>query len=316
MGAIGLLVAVVAVALAAPAGAVADYQHVVMSGETLTSVAAQDGLSVAALAAANGLSTTAELIAGSVLQIPPQTAAPATTVAVQMSSYIVQPGDTLTAIADRAGTTVSALAALNGLDPNRVLLAGATLTLPAATTVTSSTGSVESSSTGSAESSATGSAESSATTTSETSGASAEADSAGPPYPTHEFASAAEIAQIAASNGVPAGLAQAIGWQESGFNNDEVSSAGAVGVMQITPSTWSWINQNLTNGTTLAPASAYSNVTGGVLLLRSLLADTGSESLAAAGYYQGLSSVRRVGMYSSTQQYVADVLALSQRFGG
>ena len=38
--------------------------------------------------------------------------------------------------------------------------------------------------------------------------------------------------------------------------------------------------------------------------------------MAAAAYYQGLSSVRRVGMFPETQQYVDNVLALRSRFGG
>ena len=40
--------------------------------------------------------------------------------------YIVQPGDTLSAIAARAGIRVAQLAAANGLDPNGLLLAGST----------------------------------------------------------------------------------------------------------------------------------------------------------------------------------------------
>ena len=38
--------------------------------------------------------------------------------------------------------------------------------------------------------------------------------------------------------------------------------------------------------------------------------------MAAAGYYQGLSSVRQNGLYSDTKQYVHNVLALQQHFGG
>jgi len=34
-----------------------------------------------------------------------------------------------------------------------------------------------------------------------------------------------------------------------------------------------------------------------------------------AGYYQGLSSVRKNGMYSDTKRYVANVLYLKHRFG-
>ena len=41
-----------------------------------------------------------------------------------------------------------------------------------------------------------------------------------------------------------------------------------------------------------------------------------ADRLAAAGYYQGLSSVRSRGMFDDTKRYVDNVLALSQRFGG
>jgi soluble lytic murein transglycosylase-like protein len=136
------------------------------------------------------------------------------------------------------------------------------------------------------------------------------------PYPTAERVSGSEIAGIAGSEGVPASLAKAIGWQESGWNNDLVSVDGAVGVMQILPGTWNWIQRTLTAGSTLSPYSAADNVRGGTLLLHSLLAATGSESMAAAAYYQGLSSVQRHGMYSDTQQYVNDVMSLASRFGG
>ena len=42
----------------------------------------------------------------------------------------------------------------------------------------------------------------------------------------------------------------------------------------------------------------------------------GDPALAAAGYYQGLSSVRRIGMLPETRRYVDNVLALRSRFGG
>ena len=137
------------------------------------------------------------------------------------------------------------------------------------------------------------------------------------PVPTPEHVSASEVGSIADANGVPPSLAKAIGWQESGFNNDVVSSADARGVMQILPSTWDWIQNNLTPSNPLAAASASENVRGGVLLLHSLLSSTGGDAaMAAAGYYQGLGSVRQRGMFSDTQQYVNSVMALRQRFGG
>jgi LysM repeat protein len=284
--------------LAAPAaGAI----HVVAPGETLTSVAAADGLSIAQLASANGLSTGSELISGSTLTIPPQSASAvssaATAAATQSATanegaYVVQPGDTLTAIAERAGTTIASLAAVNGLNPSDYLVSGTVLSLNgiAATGVTASVASPG--------------------TTGSTAG------TGQPPYPTAETVSSSQVGSIAASEGVPASLAAAVGWQESGFNNAEVSPTGAVGVMQIEPGTWSWIQSNLAGGQ-LGTASAHDNVLGGVLLLHQLLADTnGDPALAAAGYYQGLSSVLKSGMYSSTKQYVNDVLALQSQFGG
>ncbi len=128
--------------------------------------------------------------------------------------------------------------------------------------------------------------------------------------------SSGDIAAIAAENGVPASLAEAIAWQESGWNNDEVSGIGAVGVMQIVPSTWTWIDQYLTPSVPLGTASAAENIRAGVLLLHELLAVTGDDyAMAIAGYYQGLASVKAHGMYPDTRQYVDDVLALQQRFG-
>ena len=286
------LAALAALVLAAPAAATI---HVVAPGETLTSVAAADGLGIAQLAAANDLSPTAELISGQTLVIPPQTAGAvwsgSTQVAVTPArtnegSYVVQPGDTLTAIAERAGTTVASLAAANDLNPNRYLLIGTVLNLDGIA---------------SASSEAPGSTGSTAGT-------------GLPPYPTPERVSADEVGSIAAADGVPSSLADAIGWQERGFNNDLVSPTGATGVMQIEPGTWAWIQRSLAKGE-LASASAHDNVLGGVMLLHQLLADTGDDSaLAAASYYQGLASVQRSGMYPSTQAYVNDVLALQDQF--
>jgi len=318
--------------LFAPSAASADFGHVVLPGESLSSIAALDGLSVDQLAAANGLSPDAQLIAGSTLMIPPQgggsvssssstatgSSAAATTpssagdgdgdgddvgastaasgaASAGGGSYIVQPGDTLSAIAARAGTTVDQLAAANGLDPNGLLQIGAALSLPGAGSAGQSSASAAAG---------------------QPVGAPAEGSPGAPPYPTPERVSASQVGDIAAANGVPPSLAQAIGWQESGFNNDLVSSAGARGVMQILPGTWSWINGTLAPRP-LAPASAVSNVTGGVLMLHSLLNATGgNQALAAAGYYQGLPSVERNGMYSDTQQYVNNVMSLARQFGG
>ena len=298
----------------------------VAPGESLSSIAAADGLTLDQLASANGLSSDAQLQAGSNLTIPPQTApvvpittstaggqvtgqaegdgdadsddpgtglATAAPTTSTSGGYVVQAGDTLSAIAARAGTTVAELAAANGLDPNGPLLAGTVLQVSGAASALPSA-------------------------SSQPVGAAAEGSPAGGPYPTVETVTPAQVGSIAAASGVPPSLANAIAYQESGFNNNEVSSADARGVMQITPGTWSWIEQALVpGGPPLGPASALDNVRAGVLLLRSLLNSSGGNpALAAAGYYQGWPSVRQNGLLPSTQQYVNDVMALTPRFGG
>jgi soluble lytic murein transglycosylase-like protein len=313
--------------LAAPAIASANFLHVVSPGESLASVAATDGLSVAQLAAANGISASTPLITGAALAIPPRgasggmasgvvgasttgsaggdgdgddddvgrTVAAARTPAAPASpagSYVVRPGDTLSAVAARAGMTVAQLAADNGLNPKGYLLSGTVLRFGG------------------------GAAGPAAASVSQPVGAPAQGSAAGPPYTTSARVTASQIGSIAAANGVPPSLAEAIGWQESGFNNGLVSSADARGVMQILPGTWQWINSSLTR-TPLSPSSATDNVRGGVLLLHSLLQATGgSRSLAAAGYYQGLPSVERHGLLPSTQRYVRSVMSLASSFGG
>jgi LysM repeat protein len=345
------LIAALAV-LSTPAAASAESPYVVAPGESLSSVAAADGLSVEQLAAANGLSPEALLIAGSTLMVPsatgtaesagtgsevasntqpPASAVPGTedndgdsddagegtasssaaassasSPSSQSSgsgSYVVQPGDTLTAIAERSGASVESLAAANGIEANGLLLAGADLTLPGAPAEA-------------APSAAAVSGEPSAASAQPV-GTSAEGSASEPPYTTEETVSPAEVGSVAAENGVPPSLAEAIASQESGFNNGLTSSADARGVMQILPGTWSYINESLAGSTTLAPASAASNVRGGVLLLNSLLNSTGGNSeLAAAGYYQGLPSVLQEGELPSTEQYVSEVLERQQQFGG
>ncbi len=301
------------IVLGAPSIAAAAFTHVITPGESLSSVAESDGLSVAELAGANGLSPEAPLIAGGILLIPPQPTAPAESTAgggeslrageaeqeasgaeerppssAEAGAYVVQPGDTLSEIAAGDDTSVEALAELNGIDPNAPLLSGSLLKLPG----------------GSSEQTV---------AAGEGQPSTAEAVTE-PPYPTDETVSPAEVGSIAAEQGVPPSLAEAIAEQESGFNNGLTSSADARGVMQILPQTWGWISQDLAGPTPLEPDSATANVRGGVLLLRWLLDETeGDPALAAAGYVQGLQSVRQEGEAPETEQYVSDVLALQSR---
>jgi soluble lytic murein transglycosylase-like protein len=299
----GRAVLAAAALVAVPASASAGVPHVVGQGESLWSIAVANGFTTRALAAANGLSPDAHVILGSTITIPTVAEAraalgrlaaspappspPAASAPAPIGAYTVRPGDTLSELALRSGVPMRQMAYMNGLDPAKPLLIGTVLKLPT--------------------------------------GSPARPAAPAPaaprvvpvaPVPTAGRVTAAEIAPVALRNGVPPSLASAIAWQESGFNNAVVSPANARGVMQILPGTWDWVQRYLARRP-LNPALPIDNVAAGVLFLGHLLRETGgNHGLAAAGYYQGLASVRRRGLLPDTRRYVANVLALRGRFGG
>ncbi len=306
---IGALAAAVAL-LAAPAAG-AHVVHTVSPGDTLWSIAAKSNLTTRTVAAFNGLGESSNVVLGTTIRIPSVAEGraalaragivPAAGATAQVAStpssgaprplgaYVVRPGDTLTGLAAQTGVPAAQMAYMNGLKPDAMLLIGEVIKLP--------------------------------------SGAPAPAGAARPapavrvipaanPAPTPARLSSGEIKALAAQHGAPASLTAAIAWQESGFNNAVVSSANARGIMQVMPGTWDWVNKNLAP----APLNAHSaadNVRAGALYLAQLMRTTGGDvRLAVAGYYQGLSSVRRRGMFDDTKRYVDNVLALRARFGG
>jgi hypothetical protein len=112
--------------------------------------------------------------------------------------------------------------------------------------------------------------------------------------------------------GVDPSLVRAVAWMESGFRPGLVSSAGARGVMQVLPSTRTYVETVLLSKK--VPNSVSGNIRIGVVFLRHLLREFhGSETLALSGWYQGPASVRRNGVRAGTKQFVADVLALRNR---
>jgi soluble lytic murein transglycosylase-like protein len=104
-------------------------------------------------------------------------------------------------------------------------------------------------------------------------------------------------------------LARALAWMESGFQQDVVSSAGAIGVMQLLPETWEWVDTLLLGEIT--PRSYDGNIRAGVRYLRWQLDQfDGDVKLALAGYYQGARAVRERGLFEDTKQYVSVILQL------
>jgi LysM repeat protein len=280
-------------------------------GDTLSAIAAEHGVSLAQMAAANGLNPQGVLIAGTSLQLPgagaatgstssTTTAAPAAATATGSTGHgghFVVPGDTLSGIAAANGITPAALAAANGLRPDSFVIAGTRLSIPAGTP------------------SAVVPATTPATTTANGTTATTTTASAPAAVAAGGRLSASQIGSIAGQSGAPASLATAIAWQESGFNNNMVSPASARGIMQVIPSSWDYVQNSLGAGK-LDPSSPSDNVRAGSILLADLLRSTGDPATAVAAYYQGLGSVRRIGMLPETRQYVANVMALRSRFGG
>ncbi len=119
------------------------------------------------------------------------------------------------------------------------------------------------------------------------------------------------IRATATRNGVDPKLALAIGWIESGWYQRAVSYTDAVGVMQLMPVAETWASQLA--GRPLDRYDTQDNVTGGVLIIRALMATADTREQAIAGYYQGLYSVRTKGLYDDTKKYVANVLAVYDR---
>ena len=128
---IPLWVVVLGVLLAAPlsVGASARAQgtiHVVQRGEHLTAIANRYGTTAQAIASANNLVNMNLLYVGQRLTIPGGSSAPAQ----GNTYYVVNRGDTLTAIAARHGTTTQALVQANGLASANLIYVGQRLLIP------------------------------------------------------------------------------------------------------------------------------------------------------------------------------------------
>lgn len=272
---------VLGVIMSAAAGTVVRVKR----GDTLSEIAKRYHTSVAALRELNDIPGNSVIYAGQRLRVPGGSIAsrPAPRrIQTRVPRYhrVVQ-GDNLTALAKRYRTSVSWLQAANKLPRSRIIRVGhrlfvgyAVATAPARSRITSFT-----------------------------------------PRPRAVPRSRVKalIRAEAKRARVDPNLALALAWQESGFQQDIVSSAGAVGVMQVMPDTGRWMGRHVL-GRRLDLSNVEDNVVAGVRFLALLIRMTGKVPAALAGYYQGLASVKARGEYVDTKAYVRNVLFLQRRF--
>lgn len=113
------------------------------------------------------------------------------------------------------------------------------------------------------------------------------------------------VSNAAVQYGIDPALALAVAKQESGFNQNAISPAGAIGVMQLMPATAA--------GLGVDPTNLNQNISGGVSLLASLLRQyDGNTALALAAYNAGPGAVATYGgvpPYAETQNYVTSIMA-------
>ncbi|WP_346910116.1 LysM peptidoglycan-binding domain-containing protein [Faecalicatena orotica] len=94
--------------------------YVIQPGDTLSGIAQRYGTTYQTLATLNGITNPNLIYAGQTIRVP-EDGAPAA------RYYTIQPGDTLSGIALKFGTTVSALQRLNGISNPNLIYAGNTI---------------------------------------------------------------------------------------------------------------------------------------------------------------------------------------------
>jgi soluble lytic murein transglycosylase-like protein len=194
-------------------------------------------------------------------------------------TYVVRPGDNLETIAKRYGTSVRAIAAANKVRNFNLVVIGTRLTIPAATAAVPGKGPARLQA-----------------------------------HP-ERLSLTPRFDYWARQYGVPADLLKGLAWYESGWQNQVVSSTGAIGVGQLMPFTSDFVSTQLLRNPSLDPKKVDDNIRMSARFLRFLLDHTGgAPTLALAAYYQGLARTQQGKFFEDTKRYVAGVSAARTQF--
>lgn len=121
------------------------------------------------------------------------------------------------------------------------------------------------------------------------------------------------LVRAAHHRGLNPNFVLAVSYWESGWNQAARSRTGAVGLMQVEPYTAAWAGPALLHRAANLN-NPVDNAELGAALLRSYLDKLHDPKLALAAYYQGLTGVRRYGIYPSSRSYVDGIWKLRNRF--
>ncbi len=272
---LGIIAAMLGILPLALVGHVAgDQKHTVVAGDTLWDLAQTYSVTVAELASLNGIEDPRLIIVGDELLVP---GAPAPETPPTGNTYTVQPGENVSEIANRFGLSANELAEANNLNNPRLIHVGQQLNIPgnvspdAPVVVQNGTPMVA-------------------------------------PRP-NDPAIEAIMDAAAAEFGVDPKLVKALATVESAWQQGAVSSAGAVGIMQIMPGTAEYMETEVFKAPMNEDISVEDNIRMGTRLLALLTSTTGTERDAVAAYYQGLTPTQSGVYFNETQGYVASVYA-------
>jgi N-acetylmuramoyl-L-alanine amidase len=256
--------------------------YTVQSGDSLWTISKRTGVPVSKIAGDNRVANPDRIYIGQQLTIPGAPPTPAPTAGSGQSSaaagatYVVQRGDSLWRIARRTAVSVDQIVSLNNISATAVLHVGQKLLLPPPPTATV----------------------------------------AATPQPVH--GEAARQLLIAAANEfkVDVAFVLAVSLWESGYNEGAVSATGAIGLMQIEPSTAAWAGPALLGGSVdLGDARSNARL-GSALLAYYLRVFNNDPKLALSAYYQGATATQKKGILAESQRYVDGVWALRNRLAG